>query len=74
MSLSTWSEDVDFIARFIEYMSIINQKNSIKIERVKDSIRSPKTLVIRGDDGGHDVAENSSTPKAKGLGMWLPQN
>jgi chromosome segregation ATPase len=66
MSLSTWSEDVDFIARFIEYMSIINQKNSIKIERVKDSIRSPKTLVIRGDDGGHDVAENSSTPKAKG--------
>jgi hypothetical protein len=47
-------------------MSIINQKNSIKIERVKDSIRSPKTLVIRGDDGGHDVAENSSTPKAKG--------
>ena len=66
MSLSTWSEDVDFIARFIEHMSIINQKNSLKIERVKDSIRSPKTLVIRGDDGGHDVAENSSTPKAKG--------
>ena len=66
ISLSTWSDDVDFIARFIEHMSIINQKNSLKIERVKDSIRSPKTLVIRGDDGGHDVAENSSTPKAKG--------
>jgi hypothetical protein len=60
-SRTTWSESMDFVARFIEHVSKMNQKYLLEIKQMKESIRLPYTSPIQGQ-----VLVEASTPKAKG--------